>query len=194
MKPAIALLEFDSIAIGIAAGDAMIKRAPLDLLRCGTVQPGRYLVLIGGGEGEVEEAVKAGRDAGEGALLDLVHLPRVHEAVYAALLGERTTTLSDALGIIETRTVAAAILGADAALKGVSVSLLELRLADGLGGKGLVLVSGEVADVEAAQELAVGALPHADQLVAEIIIPRLHAEIAEELLAATRFRARVQVA
>ncbi|HBY93485.1 MAG TPA: propanediol utilization protein, partial [Chloroflexi bacterium] len=59
---AIALLEFESVARGIVAGDAMIKRAPLALLRCGTVQPGRFLVLVGGGEAEVDEALTAGRE------------------------------------------------------------------------------------------------------------------------------------
>lgn len=192
MKPAIALLEFESVAYGIAAGDAMVKRAPLEVLRCGTVQPGRYLVLIGGGEGEVEEALTAGRDAGGTALLDVVHLPRVHEDVFAGLRGERTVEMSDALGIVETRTVASAIRAADAALKGVAVSLLELRLADGLGGKGIIMLTGTVADVEAGVDLAIGSLSGADHLVAEMIIPQIHAEMTEELRAATRFRDRVQ--
>lgn len=192
IKPAIALFEFESVAYGIAAGDAMVKRAPLELLRSGTVQPGRYLVLIGGGEGEVEEALSAGRDAGGSALLDVVHLPRVHEDVFAALQGRRKPEMSDALGIVETRTVAGAIHAADAALKGVSVSLIELRLADGLGGKGIILLTGTVADVEAGVDLAVRSLSGADQLVAEMIIPQIHAEMSEEVLAATRFRDRVQ--
>ena len=38
---AIALLEFGSIAAGIEAGDAMVKRAALEIIRTGTVQPGR---------------------------------------------------------------------------------------------------------------------------------------------------------
>lgn len=192
MEPAIALLEFESIAYGIAAGDAMVKRAPLELLRCGTVQPGHYLVLIGGGEGEVEEALAAGRETGGTALLDVVHLPRVHEAVFAALQGERNTEMSDALGIVETHTVAGAIHAADVALKGISVSLIELRLADGLGGKGIILLTGTVADVDAGVDLAIRSLSGADQLVAEIIIPQIHAEMGEEVLAATRFRDRIQ--
>ncbi|NKB16568.1 MAG: propanediol utilization protein, partial [Sphingomonadales bacterium] len=27
----------------------MVKRAPVELLRVGTVQPGKYLILVGGG-------------------------------------------------------------------------------------------------------------------------------------------------
>lgn len=189
---AIALLEFESIARGIFAGDAMIKRAPLELLRCGTVQPGKYLVLVGGGEAEVEEALAAGREQGGAALVDVVHLPNVHPDVLDGLKGRRQPTAGDALGIVETATVPAAVSAADAALKGVPVRLIEIRLADGLGGKGVVLLTGAVADVEAAVELGIGTLQHPDLLIASAVIPQLHPEMAAELLAATRFRQRAQ--
>jgi len=48
MEPAVGLLEFSSIARGIEAGDAMVKSAPLEVIRAGTVHPGKYLVLVGG--------------------------------------------------------------------------------------------------------------------------------------------------
>ena len=51
MQPAIALLEFDSIAIGVRAGDAIVKRAPVEITYAGTVHPGKYLVLVGGDVG-----------------------------------------------------------------------------------------------------------------------------------------------
>ena len=41
MNPAIGLLEFDSVAAGIAAADAMVKRAPIGDLVTGSVQPGQ---------------------------------------------------------------------------------------------------------------------------------------------------------
>ena len=57
MEPAIGLLELDSIAVGIRAGDAMVKQAPLDYCYAGTVQPGKYLVLVAGDTASVEEAI-----------------------------------------------------------------------------------------------------------------------------------------
>jgi guanylate kinase len=63
IEPALALLELDSIAVGIEAGDAMAKRAPIDVIRAGTVHPGKYLVLVGGAVADVEEALAAGRPA-----------------------------------------------------------------------------------------------------------------------------------
>ena len=64
LEPALALVEFGSIAAGIHAADGMIKRAPIYLIKTGTVQPGKYLVLIGGEVADVEEALAEGRDLG----------------------------------------------------------------------------------------------------------------------------------
>ena len=107
--PALALLEFDSIALGIMAGDAMVKRAPVAAIRCGTVQPGNYLVMVTGDVAPVEEAVAAGRLVGESALRDTVFLPNVHPDVVTGIGGGRSLREDDALGVVETRTVAAAI-------------------------------------------------------------------------------------
>lgn len=183
--PALALLEFDSIAIGIQAGDAMVKRAPVAAIRSGTVQPGNYLVMVTGEVGPVEEAVTAGQEVGQSALRDTVYLPNVHPDVVSGIGGGRSLREDDALGVVETRTVAAAIYAADAGLKGAEVTLWQLRLADGLGGKGIVLFAGLVADVEAAVEIAVDRAR--EQLVREVIISQLHAEMKENVATFGRF-------
>jgi len=187
IEPALVLMDFSSIAAGIHAADEMIKRAELDVIRAGTVQPGRYLILAGGTVAEVQEALAAGRAAGAGALLDDVFLPHVHPAVVDAIGGERLPQPQSALGIIETSTAAAAVLAADAGVKGALVDLVEVRLADGLGGKGIVLFSGLVADVEAAVDLGTGVLSKAGQLVYQIVIPQLHPAMWENIAEATRF-------
>jgi microcompartment protein CcmL/EutN len=191
IEPALALLEFSSIAAGIEAADAMVKRAPIDVIKAGTVQPGKYLVLIGGEVADVEESLTAGREIGGTTCVDFVYLPQVHPEVVEAIGGGRVPESKDALGIVETTTVAAAIHAADAGVKGAEVRLVEVRLADGLGGKGVVLFSGLVADVEAAVEIGVGVLEQPDLLVRRVVIPLLHPEMWENVSDATRFRARV---
>ncbi|MCB8943762.1 MAG: BMC domain-containing protein [Ardenticatenaceae bacterium] len=176
IEPALALLEFNSIAIGIEAGDSMVKRAPVERIVTGTVQPGHYLVMVTGDVASVEEAVAAGKMTGQAALADVVFLPHVHPDVVTALAGDGQSVLSDALGVVETRTVAASILAADAGLKGAEVRLVQLRLADGLGGKGLALFTGVVADVEAAVEMGVTAVSP-QHLVRQVVIPQLHSEM-----------------
>ena len=193
VEPALALLEFSSIAAGIQAADAMVKRAPIDVIKAGTVQPGKYLVLVGGQVADVEESLAAGREVGGAAavLVDVVYLPQVHPEVVEAIGGGRVPRVTDALGVIETTTVAAAIHAADAGIKGAEVRLVEVRLADGLGGKGIVLFSGLVADVEAAVEIGVGVLERPNLLVRQVVIPQLHPQMWGNVADATRFRARV---
>jgi microcompartment protein CcmL/EutN len=202
LEPALALVELASIAVGIEAGDAMAKRAPVQVLHAGTIHPGKYVVLVAGEVADVEEALAAGREVGAPSLVDTVFLPNVHPRVVAALRGRRLAGSGEALGVVETATVAATIEAADAGVKGAAVELLELRLGDGLGGKGYLLFDGSVSDVEAAVDAAVGRL--ADPLAGSgavpggrapvwRVIPRLHREMRAELEAAPRFASRLGV-
>ena len=190
MHPALALLEFSSIAAGIAAGDAMIKRGPVAEIVGGTVHPGKYLVMVVGDVGAVEEAVAAGIDRSGSSLIDRVLLSDVHPAVAGAVRGERLAPEGEALGVVETATVAATIAAADAAVKGATVVLTELHLADGLGGKAYALFSGTVSDVEAAVAIAVGLVPPA-LLSGSVVIPMLHEEMGANLFDSFRFGSRV---
>ncbi|MBI5563490.1 MAG: BMC domain-containing protein [Chloroflexi bacterium] len=186
VEPALALIEFDSIAAGMQAGDAMAKRAPIARIVAGTVQPGRYLVLISGEVADVDESLKAGREWGGAHVIDTVFLPHVHPAVVNAIAGGRDVRSGTALGVIETATVPAAIRSADAGVKGAQVALLEVRLADGLHGKGLTLFTGEVSDVEAAIEIGTGAI-EPQLVVNQVVIAQLHPEMNVNIQQHTRF-------
>lgn len=199
MAPALAVVELASVAVGIEAGDAMVKRAPVDVLRAGTVQPGKFLLLVAGQVGDVEEAFTAGLAVGEPCLVDAVLLPAVHPAVVDALLGERRPAAAEALGVVETATVAGVVEAADAGLKGARVSLLDLRAGDGLGGRAYLLFGGLVSDVEAAVAIALeragegglGSVPGARFPVSRVI-SQLHPEMRAELEGAPRFRDRLR--
>src|SRR5207249_5075694 len=60
LSEALALLEVSSLARGVVVADAVAKRARIELLQCGPVSPGKYLVLFAGGVGEVDESFAAG--------------------------------------------------------------------------------------------------------------------------------------
>ena len=94
MNQALALLEFDSVAAGVLAVDRMLKQAPIALLRCGSVHPGRYLALVGGSVAGTEEAHAAGvRSAGDqGALTDEILLPDPHPLLTVAITGARAAS------------------------------------------------------------------------------------------------------
>ncbi|MBT8211610.1 MAG: BMC domain-containing protein [Acidimicrobiia bacterium] len=190
-NPAVGLLEFSSIARGIVSCDAMVKQAPVATAYAGTVHPGKYLVLVAGDTASVEEALAAGREVGAGLVLDQVFLPDIHQDVVGAMIAPDPARpeSGEALGVVETATVAAVIDAADAGIKAAEVVIGQLGLADGLGGKGYVLFAGIVADVEAAVEAAVARAGR--QLVESVVIASLHEELAENLWAAPRFLERI---
>jgi microcompartment protein CcmL/EutN len=79
-------------------------------------------------------------------------------------------------------TAAVCIVAADAAAKTTDVQLLEIRLANGLGGKSFVLMEGTVADVEASVAAGVELVKEAGLLIRQVIIPQLHEQMREKIL------------
>jgi len=170
--PALALIELASIARGHRVADAMVKRAPVELLRCDPVSPGKFLVLVGGEVASVDEAYREGLAIAGDGVLDRLYLPYADEQLPAALRGEaraRGVAGVDALGVVETRTVASTILSADAAVKAARVRLVEMQLARGIGGKAYFVLTGALGEIEAAVEAGVGAIDAANVVATEII-------------------------
>ncbi|MCF6239125.1 MAG: BMC domain-containing protein [Candidatus Marinimicrobia bacterium] len=186
-QAALALLELDSVPFGIFTADAMLKEAPISVLKSGTVHNGKYLILIGGSVASVETAFTKGMGKGKEHLLDAVFLPNIHDGVYEACLGERMKCGSEALSVIEMATVSAILKSADAAMKGADVELVELRLADDLGGKSIAIYAGKVEEVETAIALSESALENSEIMLSQTIIPRIDPEIAKQINASTYF-------
>ncbi len=190
-RPAIGLLEFDSIVAGVVAGDAMAKASPVASIHAGTVHPGRYLVLVGGDTAAVEIALEAGATD---AVVDSLFLPDVHPAVVAAVTTTGVAAPIDGVSVggVETATAATAILAADAGAKAAGVSLPAVRLSDDLGGKAYCLFAGTVADVEAAVEGAIAATEHREHLIGTTVIAQLHPDMRVNLAAELRFNDRLR--
>lgn len=190
-SPAIALWEFSSIVEGVNAADAIAKGAPVDLIYTGTTHPGKYLVLVAGDTASVEVATIIVDDLTV-TLIDLVFLPDVHPTVADAIVRSDVTapTKADAIGLIETRTIASGVDAADAAVKAANVSLSLLTMADGIDGKAYFIVEGVIGDVEAAVDAAESRA--ADQLVASVVIAQLTDEVRADLAASSGFLDRVR--
>jgi microcompartment protein CcmL/EutN len=186
---AIALLEFETVAAGIQASDVMVKRSPIALLRCGTIHPGRFLILVGGSVASTEEAYAAGIQIGEsrGALSGKVFLGDVHPSLHDAVLGIRRNVEGDSLAVIETHSSPALLAAVDAAVKSTPVVLAEVRLGDDLGGHALALMSGALFDVEMALDIC--SERAGGQLRARTLLPRLDSGLRSVLDQGTRFEA-----
>ncbi len=185
--PAICLIEFNNIADGITAADAMTKKAPIAMLKSGTISQGKYLVLIGGSTASVKESYREGMSISSENVVDSLFLPDIHSQVYRAVLGYRQPCDVEALGLIETGTVAATIQAADAGAKGAKVNIVEIRLADGYGGKGYTLFNGKVEDVEAALEIGLQSIETHQVTVVSRIISALHPRVSRDIESSLRF-------
>ena len=186
--PAIAVVEFKDIPVGMHATDAMLKKAPIAFIKCGTISRGRYLTLIGGTTASVEESLNEGLFWGGSSVLDHILLADVHPQVYEAILGRRKIGGIGTLAVIETDTVSSNVRAAELALKGTPVELVEIRLADtGLSGKGVSIYQGELHDIEAAVEIVVGFMQQRGGDVRYKIISAPHEALVEQVETSTYF-------
>jgi microcompartment protein CcmL/EutN len=177
-------IELSSIGVGYRVEDEMLKAASVELLIARTICSGKYLIVVGGSVSDVEAAVQAGIKIGEGAIIDTLILANVHQSVFPAL-GQSVVLHADeagALGVVETFSGVSVLAAADAAAKAARVILFRIHVAMALGGKGLLLMTGSVADVRAGVQAAADDARHRGLLVSEIVIPRPSRELLAEYL------------
>ena len=182
-KPrSIGLLEFNSIAVGVDTCDVMLKAAFVSLLRAATMCPGKYVVLVYGDVDAVRAAVRGGRERGGENVVDHLIIPNVHPSVIPAIAAATEVQRVEAVGVIETFSVASSIVAADLAAKAAEVQLMEVRLANGLGGKSFVTLTGEVAAVQASVAAGSDHARHEGLLVKSVVIPSPHEDLKQSLL------------
>jgi microcompartment protein CcmL/EutN len=181
---AVGVVELSSIAIGYRIQDEMLKAASVELLLARTICSGKYFIIVGGDVSDVETAVDAGLKLADEAVIDHLTLANVHPSVFPAL-GQSVALESDqvgALGVVETFSGASVLAGADAAAKAARVTLFRIHVAMALGGKGLCLMTGSVADVTAGVRAAAEEARKRGLLVAELVIPRPSKELFAEYI------------
>jgi len=180
---ALSLIEFASLARGLRALDALVKKAPVEILEANLVEPGKFLVLFTGGVAEVEESHAEALHVGAAEVLGAMLLADAHPGLLRGLRGHAACSSADemdCLGVIEGRSIAATLHAADRALKDAYVALAGLRITGGLGGRAYFVVYGAQHDVEASIEAAEGILGDACHSTERIARP--HAEMVAWLL------------
>jgi microcompartment protein CcmL/EutN len=178
----IGLIELSSIAAGYQVTDAMLKAADVDLVLSRSICSGKYMVMVKGEVGAVQAAVSAGIKAGSFSVIDSFVIPNLHESVFTAIAGTSKIEALEALGIVESFSVASLIEGADAAAKAANVELIEIRLAMALGGKAFVTLTGDVAAVQSAVEAGAQMVAQKGMLVNKVVIPRPRPELLTEMI------------
>jgi microcompartment protein CcmL/EutN len=168
-EPAIGVIELNSLARGAVVTDVMTKRAPVRIMESHPICPGKFLIMVAGMVDDVREAMEAGQHYGGYTMTDAVLIENLHPQVLPAIQGATPVPQITSVGILEAFASPACIVAADAACKAAKIMMIEIRLANGLGGKAFFTLTGELHDVEAAIEAGVGAVESGLLLRTEII-------------------------
>lgn len=183
MDACIGVLELSSVARGVEVADAVLKEAHVEMLFATNVQPGKYVMLYTGSVRDVESSTTHGAQLAGTDLVDRLVIQQVHEQVVPMLRrkGGKINGVLDAIGIVETTTVASAVVACDFALKTATVDLIDFRIANGLGGKSFFVLTGEVSDVRSAVAAGARMAQEKGQLLREVVIPKPHTELVKHL-------------
>ncbi len=179
---AIGIVEVSSIALGFKVADAVLKRADVEIVVNRTICPGKYMVLVSGDVDAVNASIETGIEVGAHSVVDHFIIPNVHPDVFPAISGVAQLPPIKALGVIEGFSVASVIEAADAAVKAANIRLLNVHLAMAIGGKGFVVLTGEVGAVESAVEAGAAIIEKKGLLVEKVIIPSPRPEIIDEYI------------
>lgn len=175
-------LELNSIAKGIEVADLMLKAAQTDLVFAKASCPGKYYILISGEVASVKSSIDTGVEFGGSFVIDSLVIPRVHEEVVSAINLCTIPNTTNAIGVMEFYSVTASILAADIAVKSADVSIIDIRLGTGIGGKSFVVISGDTAAVKSAIESGIEPDNIKGMLINQVVIPNPRKEIFESLL------------
>jgi microcompartment protein CcmL/EutN len=189
MKPEVlGIIELDSIADGYLALDAVIKVAPVLVLRAEMLNPGKFIIFITGEVAAVEYSMDAGLEAVNERVLYHTLLKNLHSQVFPAITAAgdgiggggcapESSSTRDSLGIIETFTAASAIEAADRTAKAADIRIRSIVSGNETGGKGVTTISGELGDIEYAVESVLEYLSLKNQLCRKAVIPGPSAEM-----------------
>ena len=181
MFKAIGVLELKCIPKGVEATDAALKSAGVELVSAHPSCPGKYEIILTGSISNVTASVEHVVEKFGNYVIDSSVMGRIDEQVIKALFGTQKSEKKGSLGLIETFSAATTIKAADIAVKTARVDIYDLRVSRGMGGKGVVMLTGEVGDVTAAVEAGSNYAKTSGQLSSNAIIAAPHEELWNQM-------------
>ena len=154
MYKAIGVVELKCIPKGVEAADAALKSAGVEMVSCHPSCPGKYEIIMTGSISDVTAAVEHVRGRFDGYVIDSSVMGRIDEQVVNALFGTEPGEREGSLGLLKT----------------ARVKIFDLRVSRGMGGKGILMLTGEIGDVTAAIEAGAAYASSEAQLSAHSVI------------------------
>jgi microcompartment protein CcmL/EutN len=181
MYKAIGVIELKSIPKGVEAADAALKSAGIEMVSAHPSCPGKYEIVLTGAISDVSVAVEHVVNKFDGYVIDSSVMGKIDEQVVRALFGTQVGERKGSLGLIETFSAASIIKAADIAVKTARVEIYDLRASRGMGGKGIVMLTGDVGDVTAAVEAGANYAKDVSSLSSFTVIAAPHSELWNQM-------------
>ncbi len=179
---AIGMVETKGLVPVIEAADAMVKAANVQIIQYAKAGSGLATVVVTGDVGAVRAAVDSGANAARrvGSVISVHIIPSLDAGVAEAFnYGEARDSGSapsrGALGLIETKGYVAAVEAADAMAKSANVEVRGLEMVG--GGLVTVIVTGDVAAVNAATDAGAAAAGRVGEVVSVDVIARPQVDV-----------------
>ncbi len=180
----IGVIELASIYKGYEVQDAVLKSALVEKIIARTICSGKYLIIVKGEIADVETSLDQAKNIGGFAIVSAAIIPNVDEKIFPAISGATTLESQkiDGMAIIETFSVAAAIKAADYAVKEADIKILRIHVAMAIGGKGLVVLTGNIDALKSALIPAIEYIKEEGMLAGYSLITHPHEDVLRELL------------
>ena len=179
----VGVIELASLSKGFEVSDAILKSARVEKLVGRTVCSGKYLILVRGPLADVESCLATARATGGFAVVAALAVPNVEETVFSALSGAAGPDRPDTEGllVVETFSVASAIKAGDTAVKAAGVTLVRIHAAMAIGGKGLVVCTGDMESLKSALTPVLDFLKNEGMLAGYALLSNPHPDVLREL-------------
>ena len=145
---ALGAFETNSVAAGMACTDEAIKASDISIIDSGAVCAGKYITVFEGSAASVKAALSVASFSIPSELFWFeLYIARIHLSLLKALSGVGLP-VGESLGLYESYSVIQAIEAADQIMKRADISIVDIRLGRGLGGKSVVTFTGSLPEVK----------------------------------------------
>ena len=182
MKKSIGFVEVKSIPVGIQTADEMLKAGNIEIVLATPICPGKYVIIVSGQVGPVKAAMAKAEMIAGIYLIENYHIDNINPKVLPAISG--VTEIGDvkAIGTIETISALTSVIAGDIAVKAAKVDIIDIRIARGLGGKGFLVITGEVSSVKSAIQACLNKMSEEGVITSTSVIASPHKDLIPHIL------------
>lgn len=181
MGQALGVAEFKSIAKGIEMLDTMTKKANIKIVENKIVCIGKFFVIVSGEVADVTAAIEALDGLSDSELVGAKVIPSLADGVIEKINGKIVRENITALGVVETKDLNSGLYCGNYIKKSSNVEILRISLTLGLGGKALVIFTGDIASVRNGIDIANEKVKNPNDIISAVAIPSPSEEFIENL-------------